>query len=60
MRLTGPMSGQITGLASTLVQKMGFLETKGNKNEQKNLQELHTTLIKAEKLPPPKPQNSRP
>lgn len=59
--MTGQFTqGELTGLADTLVKKLGLLETKGNIKEKQNLKELQITLIKAEKLPPPKPQSSRP
>jgi len=54
------LNTQLQGLAGTMAQKLGFLDTKGNQKEQKNLKELQTTLIKADKMPPPKPENSRP
>lgn len=42
-------------MASSMKNKLSLMYSKNEQKNQKNLKDLQTTLIQAEKLPPPKP-----
>lgn len=56
----GIKNSQLDGLATTLKQKLGLINGPTQTKNVQNLNELQNTLVKASKLPAPKPKIEKP